>query len=65
MRLLIILIQLLAILIQANYIKEMRKHMKDCEKTIIRLNNENDDLIKRIKKAWITLNKILVNEEKQ
>lgn len=50
MRLLIILIQLLAILIQANYIKEMRKHMKECEKTIIRLNNENSDLVKELKK---------------
>lgn len=50
MRLLIILIQLLAILIQANYIKEMRKHMKDCEKTIIRLNDENSSLVKELKK---------------
>ena len=50
MRLLIILIQLLAILIQANYIKACIVHIKALENTIIRLSNENSDLVKELKK---------------
>lgn len=50
MEILTILVLLTAVICQASYIKEMRKHMKDCEKTIIKLNNENSDLVKELKK---------------
>ena len=50
MEILTILVLLTAVICQSSYIKEMRKHMKECEKTIIRLSNENSDLVKELKK---------------
>ena len=50
MEILTILALLTAVICQASYIKEMRKHIEEYGKTIIRLSNENSDLIKELKK---------------
>ena len=50
MTILTILILLFTVLCQSNYIKACIVHIKALENTIIRLSNENSDLVKELKK---------------
>ena len=49
MEILTILVLLTAVICQANYIKACIVHIKALENTIIRLSNENSDLVKELK----------------
>ena len=51
MEILTILVLLTAVICQANYIKECIAHIKALEKNIIRLSNENSNLVKELKKC--------------